>query len=49
MKPTLYCLVRIPKRWDINSFGLYEHVEGSIQGFRPNFTKLSSLYTLTGR
>jgi hypothetical protein len=49
MKPTLYCLVCIPKQWNINSFGFCEHTEGSIQGFRPNFTKVSSLYTLIGR
>jgi hypothetical protein len=49
MKPTLCCLVRIPKQWDNNSFELREHAEGSIQGFRPNFTKVSSLYTLIGR
>jgi hypothetical protein len=49
MKPTLCCLVRIPKQWDNNSFGLREHAEGSIQGFRPNFTKVSSLYTLVGQ
>jgi hypothetical protein len=49
MKPILCCLVCIPKQWDINSFGLHEHAEGSIQGFRPNFTKVSSLYTLIGR
>jgi hypothetical protein len=49
MKPTLCCLVRIPKQWDSNSFGLREHIEGSIQGFCPNFTKVSSLYTLIGR
>jgi hypothetical protein len=49
MKLTLYCLVRIPNQWDSNSFGLREHAEGSIQGFRPNFTKVNSLYTLMGR
>jgi hypothetical protein len=49
MKPTLCCLVRIPKQWDNNSFGLREHAEGSIKGFRPNFIKVSSLYTLIGR
>jgi hypothetical protein len=49
MKPTLFCLVRKPKQWDNNSFGLNEHTEGSIQGFHPNFTKVSSLYTLIGR
>jgi hypothetical protein len=49
MKPTLCCLVRIPKQWDINSFGLREHAEGSIQGFHSNFTKVSSLYTLIGK
>jgi hypothetical protein len=49
MKLTLYCLVRIPKQWDINNFGLREHAEGSIQGFHPNFTKVSSLYTLIGQ
>jgi hypothetical protein len=49
MKPTLCCLVRIPKQCDNNSFGLREHAEGSIQGFHPNFTKVSSLYTLVGQ
>jgi hypothetical protein len=49
MKPTLCYLVCIPKQWDNNSFGLREHAEGSIQGFRPKFTKVSSLYTLIGR
>jgi hypothetical protein len=49
MKPALCCLVRIPKQCDNNSFGLREHVEGSIQGFCPNFTKVSSLYTLISR
>jgi hypothetical protein len=49
MKPTLYYLICIPKQWDSNSFGLREHDEGSIQGFRPNFIKVSSLYTLIGR
>jgi hypothetical protein len=49
MKPTLCCMVCIPKQWDINSFGLREHAEGSIQEFCPNFTKVSSLYTLIGR
>jgi hypothetical protein len=49
MKPTLCCLLRIPKQWDSNSFGLREHTEESIQGFRPNFTKVSSLYTLIGQ
>jgi hypothetical protein len=49
MKLTLCCLVCIPKQWDINSFGHREHDEGSIQGFYPNFTKVSSLYTLIGR
>jgi hypothetical protein len=49
MKPTLCCLVYIPKQGNINSFGLHEHAKGSIQGFRPNFTKVSSLYTLIGR
>jgi hypothetical protein len=49
MKPTLCCLVRIPKQWDSISFKLREHAEGSIQGFHPNFTKVSSLYTLIGR
>jgi hypothetical protein len=49
MKPTLCCLVRIPKQWDTNSFGLREHAEGSIQEFHPNFRKVSSLYTLIGR
>jgi hypothetical protein len=49
MKLTLCCLVRIPKQWDNNSFGLREHAEGSIKGFRPNFIKVSSLYTLIGR
>jgi hypothetical protein len=49
MKSILCCLVRIPKKWDNNSFGLREHAEGSIQGFCPNFTKVSSLYTLIGR
>jgi hypothetical protein len=42
-------LVCIPKQFDSNSFVLREHAEGSIQGFRPNFTKVSSLYTLIGR
>jgi hypothetical protein len=49
MKPTLYCLVCIPKQWYSNTFGLREHSEGSIQGFRPNFTKVSYFYTLIGR
>jgi hypothetical protein len=49
MKPKLCCLVRIPKQWDIISFGLREHAEGSIQGLRPNFIKVSSLYTLICR
>jgi hypothetical protein len=49
MKPTLCCLVCIPKQWDNNSFGLREHTEGSIQEFHLNFTKVSSLYTLIGR
>jgi hypothetical protein len=49
MKLTSCCLVCIPKQWNNNSFGLREHVEGSIQGFHPNFTKVSSLYTLIGR
>jgi hypothetical protein len=48
MKPTLCCLVCIPKQWDSNSFELCEDAEGSIQEFHPNFTKLSSLYTLIG-
>jgi hypothetical protein len=48
MKSTLCCLVRIPNQWDNNSFGLREHAEGSIQRFHPNFTKVSSLYTLIG-
>jgi hypothetical protein len=49
MKPTLCCLVCIPKQCDSNSFGLREQAEGSIQGFHPNFTKVSSLYTFIGR
>jgi hypothetical protein len=49
MKPTLCCLLCIPKQSDNNSFGLHEHAERSIQGFHPNFTKVSSLYTLVGR
>jgi hypothetical protein len=49
MKPTLCYLVCIPKQCDNNSFGLREHAEGSIQVFHPNFTKISSLYTLIGR
>jgi hypothetical protein len=49
MKPTLCCLVCIPKQWDSNSFRLCEHNKGSIQGFHPNFTKVSSLYTLIDR
>ena len=49
MKPTLCYLVCIPKQWDNNSFGLREHAKGSIQEFCPNFTKISSLYTLLGR
>jgi hypothetical protein len=49
MKVTLCCLVRIPKQWDNNSFGLREHTEGSIQVICPNFTKVSSLYTLIGQ
>jgi hypothetical protein len=49
MNPTLCCLVCIPKQWDSNSFGLREHAEGSIQGFHPNFIKVSSLYTLISR
>jgi hypothetical protein len=49
MKSTLCYLVCIPKQWVSNSFGLREHAEGSIQGFRPNFTKVISLYTLIGR
>jgi hypothetical protein len=49
MKPTLCCLVRIPKQWDSNSFELREHTEGSIQGFHLNFIKVSFLYTLIGR
>jgi hypothetical protein len=49
MKQTLCCMVYIPKQWDSNTFGLREHSEGSIQGFRPNFTKVSSLYTFIGR
>jgi hypothetical protein len=49
MKPTLCCLVCILKQWNNNSFGLREHAEGSIQGFHPNFTKVSSLYTLIGQ
>jgi hypothetical protein len=49
MKLTLCCLVCIPKQYDSNSFGLREYVEGSIQGFHLNFTKVSSLYTLIGR
>jgi hypothetical protein len=49
MKPTLCCLVCIPKQWDNNTFGLCEHSEESIQGFHPNFIKVSSLYTLIGR
>jgi hypothetical protein len=32
-----------------NIFRLCEQAEGSIQGFHPNFTKVSSLYTLIGR
>jgi hypothetical protein len=48
MKPTLCCIVHIPKQWDNDSFGLHEQAEGSIQGFHPNFTKVSSLYTLIG-
>jgi hypothetical protein len=49
MKLTLCYLVCIPKQWDNNSFGLCEHAEGSIQGFYPNFTKVSFLYTFIGR
>jgi hypothetical protein len=49
IKPTLSCLVCIPKQWDNNSFGFREHAEGSIQGFCLNFTKVSSLYTLIGQ
>jgi hypothetical protein len=49
MKLVLCCLVHIPKQWDNNSFGLREHAEGSIQGFCPNFIKVSSLYTLIGQ
>jgi hypothetical protein len=49
MKPILCCLVCVPKQWDSNTFGLREHSEGSIQGFHPNFTKVSSLYTLIGQ
>jgi hypothetical protein len=49
MNPTSCCLIRIPKQWDNNSFGLCEHAEGSIQGFCPNFIKVSSSYTLIGR
>jgi hypothetical protein len=49
MKPTLCCLVCIPKQWDINTFGLRKHSEGSIKGFHLNFTKVSSLYTPIGR
>jgi hypothetical protein len=49
MKPTLCCLVHIPKQWDINSFELRKHAKGSIQEFCPNFTKVSSLSTLIGQ
>jgi hypothetical protein len=49
MKPTLCCLVCISKQWDSNNFGLREHSKGLIQGFRPNFTKVSFLYTFIGR
>jgi hypothetical protein len=49
MKPILCCLVCIPKQWESNSFGLREHAEWSIQEFCPNFTKVSSLYTLIGQ
>jgi hypothetical protein len=49
MKSTLYCLICMPKQWDNNTFGLREHSEGSIQGFHPNFTKVSSLSTLIGQ
>jgi hypothetical protein len=49
MKQPLCCLICIPKQWDNNSFGLREYVEGSIQEFRPNFTKVSSLYILIGQ
>jgi hypothetical protein len=49
VKLTLCYLVHIPKQWDSNSFGLCEHAKWSIQGFCPNFTKVSSLYTLIGQ
>jgi hypothetical protein len=49
MKLILCYLVCIPKQWDSNSFGLCEYAEGSIQGFRPDFIKVSCLYTLIGR
>jgi hypothetical protein len=48
MKSALCCLVHIAKQWDNNSFGLREHAKESIQGFCPNFRKVSSLYTLIG-
>jgi hypothetical protein len=49
MNPTSCCLIRILKQWDNNSFRLCEHAEGSIQGFCPNFIKVSSSYTLIGQ
>jgi hypothetical protein len=48
MKPTLCCMVHIPMQWVSDTFGLLEHAEGLIQEFHPNFTKVSSLYTLIG-
>jgi hypothetical protein len=49
MKLTLCCLVCIPKQWASDTIGLVQHAEGSIQEFRPNFTKVSSLDRLIGR
>jgi hypothetical protein len=49
VKSTLYYLERIPMHWVNDTFGLLGHVEGSIQGFCQNFTKVSSLYTLIGQ
>jgi hypothetical protein len=49
VKSVLCCLERIPKHWVSDTFRLLGHAERSIQGFRQNFTKVSSLYTLIGR
>jgi hypothetical protein len=41
MQLTLYCLVRDPKRWYNDMFGLRELAPGPIQRFYQTFTKVS--------